>query len=979
MRALVLAFFFGSGLSGLLYEVAWIRMAGTIIGNTTAAVGSVVAVYMAGLALGAWWGGRAADRRCGGPLLRLYAVLEGVTALSALSVPLLLAASEPLYRVLWNSVGDIAPLYGGLRVLLVGALLIVPTTAMGATLPVLSRFLSDPARPFARDAGLAYAVNTFGGVAGTLAAGFWLVPSFGLRATTVAAVAVNVAIAVAAFALSSRTAGGSLFELAEERPRRLALAVAAISGFTALVYEVAWTRSLVLSMGSTVYAFTLILAAFILGLAFGSALSARLLSRMANPLPALTAIQAATGLAAMALLPFLGDLPLRVAPLVESLREDYGRLLLAESAFIGLVVLVPAMLLGAVFPLACRLAGGTDAAVGRSVAAVYTWNTIGSIAGTAAASFLLVPAAGLSASIASAATINLLLASVLLAVFRPRLRPVAALASLACVTAGAFHGRWDARVMASGAFLYGDANSRHARDLRLDLRAYLREDTEILGRYADSYGLVTVHREKKGTLSMRVNGKTDASTGRSDAATMHLVGHVPMVHHPAPRRALVIGLGGGLTLDAVRRHPVERVECVEISPAVIRAAGHFREANGDVLADGRVRLVEGDGRNALAFGRESYDVIVSQPSNLWISGMANLFTREFFEEASARLAPGGLFCLWVHAYRLPLDDFRQVIRTFFVTFPHGSLWEVFPGSDYLLLGHRDPLKFPWEPVDRRWRETHPDATALVTHLVADASVARAAAGPGAVVTDDRCSIEYTAPRALHRDTRPEILEWLDAPRRAPSERALYEGGDMDKAARHREARRRVADAVRSYASGRTTESLGQLEAVRTSEGIDPRTQIFLDLVADDVHDAALRRIDQGDIAGAAELLRAIPAGATLYPRALLRLGELHLRLDKREEARRYFELARERDAYSYDAAAGLAWLAQTEGRDEEAAAAWRQAALLRANYAPPLVRLAECLAKLGREKEALEACREALRIDPADRRAADLERRLGGR
>ncbi|HLY10729.1 MAG TPA: fused MFS/spermidine synthase, partial [Planctomycetota bacterium] len=341
MRALVLAFFFISGLCGLLYEVVWIRVAGTVIGNTTFAIGTVVGVFMGGLALGAWWGGRQADRRQGAALLRLYGFLEGGVALAALAVPILIAGSEPVFRALWNSVGQITALYAALRVLLMGAVLLVPTTLMGATLPVLTRFLSESSQAAAGEAGRAYAINTFGGVAGTLASGFWLIPTYGLHATTLTAVALNLAIAAASITLARGRSGTvEAVLVAEPSPRRAALVVSALSGFSALVYEVAWTRSLVLSLGSTVYAFTLILTAFILGLAAGSAVSSRLVRRSKRPDVALAAIQGAIGLSALILLPYLGDLPLRMAPASEQYRDQYAGLLVAHSLLITLFVFV---------------------------------------------------------------------------------------------------------------------------------------------------------------------------------------------------------------------------------------------------------------------------------------------------------------------------------------------------------------------------------------------------------------------------------------------------------------------------------------------------------------------------------------------------------------------------------------------------------------------------------------------------------------
>jgi len=237
MRALVLAFFFISALCGLLYEVVWIRVAGTVIGNTTFAIGTVVGVFMGGLGVGAWWGGRLADRRQGAALLRLYGLLEGGVAVAAVLVPLLISASEPLYQALWNSVGQLTAVYAALRVLLMGAVLIVPTTLMGATLPVLTRYLSDSSQAAAGEAGRAYAVNTFGGVAGTLLSGLWLIPTFGLHATTWCAVVLNVAIAGASLALARGKSGAVEPALAvEPPPRRIALVVSALAGFSSLIY-----------------------------------------------------------------------------------------------------------------------------------------------------------------------------------------------------------------------------------------------------------------------------------------------------------------------------------------------------------------------------------------------------------------------------------------------------------------------------------------------------------------------------------------------------------------------------------------------------------------------------------------------------------------------------------------------------------------------------------------------------------------------
>jgi spermidine synthase len=982
MRALVLAFFFISGFCGLLYEVVWIRAAGTVIGNTTHAVGTVVGVFMGGLALGGWWGGRQADRRSGGPLLALYGLLEGGVAISALLVPVLIAASEPLFRVLWGALAGAPAVYGVLRALLVGVILLVPTTFMGATLPVLAKFLSSTIDSAGREAGRAYAINTLGGVLGTVAAGFWLVPDLGLRATTFVAAGLNLAIAAASWKLSRGKAGERLaVNTTEPAPPMLPLLVAALSGVAALLYEIAWTRSLVLALGSTVHAFTLILTAFILGLAIGSALGALLLPRLRNLQVSLAGVQIAIGALAILLLPALGDLPLRVAPLAEGMRRDYGSMLWTQAGFIAAFVLLPTIFMGAVFPLAIRMAAGRS--VGRSVGAVYTANTLGSIVGSLAGSFALVPLLGLATTVKIAASVNLAVAAFLLARGTPK-KWAPAIPTVAILVGWFLLPAWNPKVMASGPFLYGGADVRSAEDLKQNLKDYLEKDTELLAQYWDSYGLVTIHRQQTGILTMKVNGKADASTGPTDRANMLFVGHLAMLHHPQPKRALCIGLGGGLTLAAMAKHPVERLDCVELSPAVVQGAGHFKEAIGGVLQDPRVNLIVGDGRNAILFGRESYDVIVSQPSNLWVSGMANLFTRDFFDESSRRLAPGGIFCLWVHAYWLSAENLRDVFRTFYSVFPHGSAWEVFPGHDYLLLGSRDPMRTDLAGLEARLASTKaledyvgteaPRAPALIGYLLADAEHARTAAGAGPIISDDRCFIEYTAPRSMGHDTRPQVLEWLDGLRRGSPIAALYAGVSEDVAGdlnRRRESRRLLAEAVRIHKDD-PERALATLESAPVPLMRDPRTTIFVDFVSNDLLFKAESRLRMLDVKGGLELLRRIPKSASNYLGAQLLMGETFVQLRRTEEARQTFVRAREADPKSFEAAAGLARVLQIDQNYEAAVPAWRDVIGLRPGSSGAQVQLALCLWRLNKIDDAKAACRKALEIDPNDRRAADL-------
>jgi spermidine synthase len=876
--------------------------------------------------------------------------------------------------------------YAALRVLLMGAVLIVPTTLMGATLPVLTRYLSDSSQAAAGEAGRAYAVNTFGGVAGTLLSGLWLIPTFGLHATTGCAVVLNVAIAGASLALARGKSGAVEPALAvEPPPRRIALVVSALAGFSSLIYEVAWTRSLVLSLGSTVYAFTLILTAFILGLAAGSAISSRLVGRAKHPEAALAAIQATVGVAALILLPFLGDLPLRMAPASEQFRDRYSSLLFDHAKLIALFVFVPTLFIGAVFPFTFRLASGAERAVGRAVAAVYSWNTIGSIAGSLTASFLLVPILGLAPSIRIAATVNLAAAGILLFLI-PGLRLASAVPVIAAAVAWMLP-TWDSRVLASGAYLYGEDYARMAKTLHIDLPTYLARESNILAEYWDAYGLTTVHRSEDGNLSIRVNGKADASTGTADMPTQRTIGHLGLLHHPAPKRALVIGLGSGVTLGAVACHPLKQLDCVEISPAGVRAAEFFSEANGNILRDPRVNLVIGDGRNAVQFAREPYDVIVSQPSNLWISGMANLFTRDFFAMASGRLGPSGLFCQWVQAYRMPLEDFQGILKTFFEVFPSGSLWEVFPGQDYVLLGSKEPMRMPYSDLEARMASpsirghfdglTVPGAAGLLGHYIASADQVRRAVAAATVLTDDLSSIEYSTSRAMFTVLQPRTIAWVETLRRPAMDPALYPGVDAGAVEKSRASRRTIAEAVALEAEHRSVmEVLDFLVLHSVGLGDDEPTRQHFERYAYLARLEAKFLRQSGRYADAMRILRAVPRASKHYADALFERALIAQAAGRASEAE---ICVREILSDHPGSFAAQCLKAQAAPEGPAAVDGWKKAVALRPDSDFAFAHLAAALAQTARPEEAKAAAEKALELEPANALARQVLETLGKR
>ncbi|HYE99426.1 MAG TPA: tetratricopeptide repeat protein, partial [Planctomycetota bacterium] len=537
----------------------------------------------------------------------------------------------------------------------------------------------------------------------------------------------------------------------------------------------------------------------------------------------------------------------------------------------------------------------------------------------------------------------------------------------------------------SGVFLYSRNLPKEGRQA---LRASLSNDSEIVDLQWDGYGLVTVHRiAQGGGLTLRVNGKVDASTGAEDMRTQAFLADLPMLHHPAPRKVLVVGLGAGVTAGAATRYDVERVDCVEISPAVASAARHFREVNHGCLENPRLRLRIGDGRQAVRYAREPYDVIICEPSNLWLSGMANLFTHDFFREASRALTDDGVFCQWIHAYRLGSEDFKAILRTFYDVFPGGSVWEILPGGDYLLLGTRRPVALPFDGFRARVEAVaaraphlrdpfHPPLPGLMSHLVADAATVRAAAGPGDLLTDDRCRVEYTAPFSLYREDRASTLGWLDGVRGGTPESVLYAGAteeDRRPLGARRQSRRAIARAMAIYTAPppaqtgpghydpRGPEALAAMKAAVEQFGEDGEGRRLLESRSLELMRDAGASHKAGHPEVAARYLSAVPSGVRVTLEARLLLGRLLLEARDVAGARRAYEEALSIDGRSYVATTGLASVAGGEGRLDEALRLWAAAAALRPDEAVPWLAQAQIHARTNRAADARAACDEAMK------------------
>ena len=432
---------------------------------------------------------------------------------------------------------------------------------------------------------------------------------------------------------------------------------------------------------------------------------------------------------------------------------------LTQIMISALALLPTTLLIGATFPCAVAVAAREPGRVGQDVGNIYAVNTVGAIAGAMLVGLGLIPAFGVHASIKIGIIGNLLLAAALF--LAPPRAPLAWGAGAVAVVVGvvvALIPAWDQRVMVSGPAVYAPI--------------YLEEaDTRGLGEVLRRLQLVfyrdgisaTVAVEKQGEdLALRINGKADASTSEADMSTQLLLAHLPLLSHAHPRDVLIIGLGSGITAGAAARHPVDRIDVVEIEPAVVEASRLFAQSNGNVLANPRVRIAVADGRNFLLTTVHRYDVIIVQPSNPWISGLASLFSVEFFELARQRLKPGGTMVQWVQGYNLLPEDMQMVVRTFRSVFPATSLWHTGAAS-YLLLGRTDPAPLDLEQIKVTYAanaSVREDLArigvsswpGILGYFMLDADdVGRLAAGT-ALNTDDGLPLEFRAPRALYVET-----------------------------------------------------------------------------------------------------------------------------------------------------------------------------------------------------------------------------------
>ena len=742
----VLALFFVSGVSGLVYEIIWLHKLTLIFGNTAFAVSTVLAAFMAGLGLGSLWFGRLVEGRQERALLWYVWLEVGIGLFALVSLPML-DAFEGLYVWLYRTFGATWYMMSLVRLVCAFVTLLPATMLMGGTLPVLCRY-------FVRDEGglqtavaKLYGVNTLGAMAGCFAASFVLIGLLGVRKTLWVGAALNFLAAAGVWLVArggremkpkpeqgeapAALAGGEPLEYPHWSSRQF-LVLIALCGFCGLSYESFWARLLSHVVGLHVQAFGTMLFTFLLGIGLGSVIVARWTAARERPLALFIIVEVLIGCFALLTVPLFSNIEyfFRLGASLVGSKSMPARMALRFFQCV-VIMAAPALLMGAAFPLAVRLYATGPQRVGRDVGTAYAWNTFGAILGSLAAGFVMMPLLGTNVSVIVVALLNMFIGLALLRSCPGLYR--------------AGKGRVALAVLAlTGLATLVSAMEAAGRPAVFSCKS--DDEFKVIWHDEDIAGSVCVLESKKdgSKREVNINGMSVAYTSYYDIRVQKLLAHLPILLHRSPRDVLVVGFGSGSTSGATMLYPVES-ECVELQRLEITTASFFTDLNRGVVDNPRFKMHINDGRNFLLMTEKPYDVI--SRDTLPPKESQDLFSVEFHELCKARIRPDGVVCGFLPTNLCPTEAyFKLLVRTFLEVFPQASLWYVGP-SCCLLIGHREKLQIDYAQfadrvsapeVNRDLKRIHMDDPAVfLSHFIAAGDRLRAFVGLGPVARDDR--------------------------------------------------------------------------------------------------------------------------------------------------------------------------------------------------------------------------------------------------
>ncbi len=799
MRPLILGtiylMFFLSGAAALIYQVVWVRSLTLIFGGSHLAVTAVLSIFMAGLAIGGYVIGKYVDQVT--KPLRLYGLLELGIGLFALIFAGLMKLYPSIYIPLAQGKDNAHVYLLFIRVLFSVTALIIPTSLMGGTLPVLSRFVSRQPQTLRGYLSFLYGINTLGAVLGATAAGFWFLRLYSVSTTLTIALLTNALIGLAALLLQGKAATvlasepsaldkdvlsktestglSHLRGIENAFPLKLVLWGIGVSGFCALGYEVLWSRILTIVAGASVYSFTTMLVAFLAGIAIGSeayGVFPKLFKikdkGMGRSILWFGGVQIIIGVTALLVTIYIRDIPANSIRLQNYFLgmgiRSFGLRVWSNFTLAFFYMVVPAFFMGVAFPLAGRIHAEYRKVVGGAVGEILAYNTMGAILGAAISGYIMIYLFGIERSLQMLTVINIGFG--LLVFFS--VRNIKML-------------NWGMAGLAAAALLFLALNPNGLRIWDMKYFAIFRnnqpeafrtpemvreavENTDVLYYGEGIESIVSSIKIKGGEQSFITNGRIEASSHLQALQCQFTLGHLPMLLNKNPKKVLVVGLGSGMTLGATSIHPsVEQITLLEIEPKVMGVAKTFEKYNHHVLGHPKLRVIFNDGRNFLTTTKDKFDVITADPIHPWFRGAGYLYTTEYFKLASEHLLPGGVICQWLPIYEMTPDDLKSVVKTFREHFKYTMLW--LTHYDAELVGSNSPFLIDETQLEKRITEPaiYSDlsrvmmgsATDFLSYFVMGTEGMKKFSQGGVLNTDDNLYLEFSAPFSI---ATPSVME-----------------------------------------------------------------------------------------------------------------------------------------------------------------------------------------------------------------------------
>ena len=878
-------------------EIVFRRQLLLSLGVTHYSVGTVLTVFMAGLAIGSFLFGRVVDKTA--HPIRIYGMLEIGVGLTGLLLIVFLPYLDPFYAQLHRFLAVEGSPGILLKSLLAGTVLLIPTVFMGGTLPVVSKAWVSEGNVSGAPMGLLYGINTLGGVVGVIGSTFWLLGTVGANMTLALVSLVNLIIGIFCYTVLGKKIYISPQKSAPDTTKTrqnfqnlnfsssdaTVLLVFFTSGFAALSLEVSWTRILAYVVGSHGYAFGIILAAFLAGIALGSILLSRAADRVGDPIKWLGVTQLMIAMTALGTSIVMFNLRGLTGWLTLRAEGSWDWFITMEMLILFLLLLITTLCMGAVLPLVMTAIIRKYIKLGAKVGISYSVNTMGSILGAFLAGFVLIPSLGILLSLKITIVTSLFAGSLLL------------------------YRSSDKIIKKSATLALGIGLSAFVLYVRIGYPLQSTTIDERLIFYDESSSsTIAVREDGAGSRMLSINGLDEVPVDPASLLTFRVLAHLPLLVHPDPQRVMVLSLGGAITTGSVARHPVKQIDAIELCPPVVQAAALFERWNHSVLRDPRLQIILQDGRNHLLTTQEKYDVITADATHPWSADSWILYTREMYRLVRSRLADQGIFCQWVPLHWMSMDDFKCVLRTMRTEFPHLSLW--YTGSYVVAMGSPEPIRPSLAEFGRRMKipaiqkdlasvGIDSPASLLGLHLMADDRIDRFV-GAGPLNTDNLAYLEHSASRCFGRETTPENLAALLTARQFPD--FLLQNANLESSTGFHDNLQRLFNAREKTIAGRILtykgEFAGSVEYYRTALAQASEDGVTKILLNDALRILASARALDGDRARRAGQMReafSIYTQALKFddtaPRAHNGLGLIYFTQGDYRQSLRHFDIA----------------------------------------------------------------------------------------